>query len=99
MQRVRPVLLATMVILALMGVRPTPPVGALSATSSVDSRLRPEREVGSRNGGGPVIQGYVYNAYVRSAAEVKLQAVTVNASGAVTARHVGFVRAIVPLND
>src|SRR5258708_22659770 len=67
MQRLRPVLLATMVILALMGVRPTPPAGALSATSSVDSRLRLEWEGGSRHGGRPVIQGYVYNDYVRSA--------------------------------
>ena len=99
MQRIRPVLLATMVILALMGVRPTPPAGALSATSSVDSRLRLEWEVGSRHGGRPVIQGYVYNHYVRSAAEVQLQVDTVDASGAVTSRQVGFVRGIVPLND
>src|SRR5260370_18709924 len=84
--------------LALMGVRPTPPVGALSAASSVDSRLRLEWEVGSRHG-GPVIQGYVYNDYVRSAAEVQLQVDTVNASGAVTSRQVGFVRGIVPLSD
>ena len=70
MKRIRPVLLATMVILTLVGVRPTPPAGALSATSSVDSRLRLEWEVGSRHGGRPVIQGYVYNDYLRSAAEV-----------------------------
>ncbi len=55
MKRIRPVLLATMVILTLVGVRPTPPAGALSATSSVDSRLRLEWEVGSRHGGRPVI--------------------------------------------
>jgi len=99
MKRIRPVLLATMVILTLVGVRPTPPAGALSATSSLDSRLRLEWEVGSRHGGRPVIQGYVYNDYVRSAAEVQLQVDTVNASGAVTSRQVGFVRGIVPLND
>src|SRR5260370_21283470 len=88
-----------MVILTLVGVRPTPPAGALSATSSVDSRLRLEWEVGSRHGGRPVIQGYVYNDYVRSAAEVQLQVDSVNASGAVTSRPGGFVRGIVPLND
>src|SRR5260370_36190439 len=99
MKRIRPVLLATTVILILVGVRPTPPAGALSATSSVDSRLRLEWEVGSRHGGRPVIQGYVYNDYVRSAAEVQLQVDTVDASGAGTSRQVGFVRGIVPLND
>src|SRR5260370_3521993 len=88
-----------MVILTLVGVRPTPPAGAMGATSSVDSRLRLEWEVGSRQGGRPVIQGYVYNDYVRSAAEVQLQVDSVNASGAVTSRQVGFVRGIVPLND
>src|SRR4029077_5439210 len=81
MQRIRPVLLATIVILALMGVRPTPPAGALSATSSVDSRLRLEWEVGSRHGGRPVIQGYVHNDYVRSAAEGELPVDTANGSG------------------
>jgi len=99
MKRIRPVLLATMVILTLVGVRPTPPAGALSATSSVDSRLRLEWEVGSRHGGRPVIQGYVYNDYLRSAAEVQLQVDTVDASGAVTSRQVGFVPGIIPLRD
>src|SRR5258708_22870454 len=99
MKRIRPVLLATMVILTLVGVRPTPPAGALSATSSVDSRLRLEGEVGSRHGGRPVIQGYVYNDYLRSAAEVQLQGHTVHPSGAVTSRQVGFLPGIIPFRD
>src|SRR5258706_3642338 len=97
MQRLRPVLLATVVILALMGVRPTPPAGALSATSSVDSRLRLEWEVGSRHGGRPVIQGYVYNDYVRSAVPVAIQGDTGDASRAVATHHVRLLPRIVPL--
>jgi hypothetical protein len=53
--KTRPWLLATMVILALAGVRPAAPAGALSAASSVDSRLRLDWEVGARHGGWPVI--------------------------------------------
>ena len=97
--RIKPLLLATMVILALMGVRPTPPAAALSATSSVDSRLRLDWEVGSRRGGRPVIQGYVYNDYLRPAAEVRLQVETLDASGTVTSRQLGFVPGIIPLRD
>ena len=85
--KIKPWLLATMVILALAGVRPTAPAGALSATSSVDSRLRLDWEVGARHGGRPVIQGYLYNDYLRSAAEVQLLVETLDASGAVTSRQ------------
>jgi len=88
-----------MVVLILADVGPTPPAGALSATSSVDSRLRLDWEVGSRHGGRPVIQGYVYNDYLRSAAEVRLQVETLDASGTVTSRQVGFVPGIIPLRD
>jgi hypothetical protein len=97
--RIKPLLLATMVVLILADVGPTPPAGALSATSSVDSRLRLDWEVGSRHGGRPVIQGYVYNDYLRSAAEVRLQVETLDASGTVTSRQVGFVPGIIPLRD
>jgi hypothetical protein len=98
MKRIKPVLLATMVILALAGL-PTGPAGALPATSSVDSRLRLDWEVGSRHGGRPVIQGYVYNDYLRAAAEVRLQVETLDASGTVTSRQLGFVPGIIPLRD
>jgi len=97
--KIKPWLLATMVILALTGIRSIPPAGALPATSSVDSRLRLDWEVGSRHGGRPVIQGYVYNDYLRSAAEVHLLVETLDASGAVTSRSVGFVRGVIPFKD
>jgi hypothetical protein len=99
MKRITPLLLATTVILALAGVRPTAPAEALSATASVDARLRLDWEVGARHGGRPVIQGYVYNDYLRSAAEVQLLVETLDASGAVTSRHVGFVRGVIPFKD
>jgi hypothetical protein len=92
-------LLAAMVVLILADVGRTPPAGALSATSSVDSRLRLDWEVGSRRGGRPVIQGYVYNDYLRAAAEVRLQVETLDASGTVTSRQLGFVPGIIPLRD
>jgi hypothetical protein len=97
--RIKPLLLATMVVLILADVGRTPPAGALSATSSVDSRLRLDWEVGSRRGGRPVIQGYVYNDYLRPAAEVRLQVETLDASGTVTSRQLGFVPGIIPLRD
>jgi hypothetical protein len=71
----------------------------LPATSSADSRLRLDWEVGARHGGRPVIQGYLYNDYLRSAAEVHLLVETVDASGAVTSRQVGFVRGVIPFKD
>jgi hypothetical protein len=97
--KTKPWLLATMAILALAGARPTAPAGALSATSTVDSRLRLDWEVGARHGGRPVIQGYLYNDYLRSAAEVHLLVESVDASGAVTSRQVGFVRGVIPFKD
>ena len=97
--KTKPWLLATMAILALAGVGPATPAGALSATSSVDSRLRLDWEVGARHGGRPVIQGYLYNDYLRSAAEVRLLVETLDASGGVTARQVGFVLGVIPFKD
>ena len=97
--RIKPLLLATMVVLILADVGRTPPAGALSATSSVDSRLRLDWEVGSRRGGRPVIQGYVYNDYLRAAVEVRLQVETLDASGTVTSRQLGFVPGIIRLRD
>jgi hypothetical protein len=99
MKWIKPWLLATMVILALVAARPTAPAGALGAAASVDSRLRLDWEVGARHGGRPVIQGYLYNDYLRSAAEVRLLVETLDASGGVTARQVGFVRGVIPFKD
>jgi hypothetical protein len=92
-------LLATMALVAL-GTWSTPsPAVALSATSSVDRRVRLDWEVGTGRGGRPVIQGYVYNDYGRPAADVHLLVETLDASGAVVARNIGFVRGVVQFND
>ena len=97
--KTKPWLLATLVMLALAGAGPTAPAGALGAASSVDARLRLDWELGARHGGRPVIQGYLYNDYLRSAAEVQLLVETLDASGGVTARQVAFVRGVTPFRD
>jgi hypothetical protein len=91
--------LTTMALVAL-GTWSTPsPAVALSAASSVDARVRLDWEVGTGRGGRPVIQGYVYNDYGRPAADVHLLVETLDASGAVIARNIGFVRGVVQFND
>lgn len=95
----RRLLLATMAVLALAAGSPVRPAAALSATSSVDARIRLDWEVGTTRGGRPVIQGYVYNDYGRPASDVQLLVETLDASGAVIGRTVGFVRGVVQLND
>jgi len=90
--------LTIIVAVVWTSVLPLPPVAAFSATSSADARLRLDWEVGTRRG-RPVIQGYVYNDYLRAAANVVLLVETLDASGAVTARTIGFVRGVVPFND
>src|SRR5258707_4726936 len=98
MKPIKYLLLAAMASLTLASFHPTTPAMALSATSSVDSRIRLDWEVGARHG-RPVIQGYVYNDYLRAAYNVQLLVETLDASGTVIARGVGFVRGIVPFND
>ena len=68
---------------------------AVSAPSGIDPRIRLDWEAGTRRGGKPVIQGYVYNDYGRPATDVHLLVETLDASGAVIARDVGFVRGVV----
>ena len=91
-------LTASLAILVMASLHPTPPAAALSATSSVESRIRLDWEVRTRHG-RPVIQGYVYNDYFRAAANVRLLVETLDASGAVIARDVGVVRGVVAFND
>src|SRR5690242_19878271 len=91
-------LTASVTIFALATFHPTRPAAALSATSSVDARLRLDWEAGTRRG-RPVIQGYVYNDYLRPAVNVQLVVETLDVSGAVIARNIGFVRGAVPFND
>ena len=95
----KPLLLATMALLALGAGRPVGPAAALGAASTVDPRIRLDWEAGTGRGGRPVIQGYIYNDYGRPASEVHLLVETLDASGAVIARDIGFVRGVVQLND
>jgi hypothetical protein len=75
------------------------PAAALSAASTVDSRIRLDWQVGSGRGGRPLIQGYVYNDWGRPASDVHLLVETLDASGAVVGRAIGFVRGVVQFND
>ena len=90
---------AVMAIVALACAWPPAPAGALSAAASVDSRLRLDWQAGASRGGKPLITGYVYNDYVRSAADVRLLVEALDASGVTLSRDVGFVPGIVPLRD
>ena len=98
----KPLLLATMALLALGPGSPVSPVReapALSAASSIDPRIRLDWEVGTGRAGRPVIRGYVYNDYGRPASDVHLLVETLDGSGAVIARNIGFVRDVVHLYD
>jgi hypothetical protein len=98
----KPLLLATMALLALGPGSPVSPVreaSALSAASSIDPRIRLDWEVGAGRAGRPVIRGYVYNDYGRPASDVHLLVETLDGSGTVIARNIGFVRGVVQLND
>jgi hypothetical protein len=98
----KPLLLATVALLALgpgSPISPVRPASALSAASSIDPRIRLDWEVGAGRAGRPVIQGYVYNDYGRPASDVHLLVETLDASGAVIARNIGFVRGVVQLYD
>jgi len=98
MNPIKPVLLAMLLILPVGVLYPSDPAAALSAASSVDARIRLDWEVGTRHG-RPVIQGYVYNDYLRTAFNVQLLVETLDTSGVVSARAVGFVRGVVAFND
>jgi len=98
MSPINPVLLATMLILALGALCPSGPVAALSATSSVDSHIRLDWEVGTRHDGRPVIQGWVYNDFGQTAKGVRLLVETLDVSGNVIARDMGFVFGTVQFN-
>jgi hypothetical protein len=92
-------LLATMLILPVGALYPAGPTAALSAASSVDSRIRLDWEVGSGHGGRPVIQGWAYNDSGRAAKDVRLLVETLDASDNVIVRDIGFVRGVVQFND
>lgn len=67
----------------------------MDATSSIDRRIRLDWQVGAGHGGRPVIQGYVYNDYLRAASDVRLLVETLDASGTMIASDLGFVRGVV----
>ena len=91
--------LVTAAVLASGPIGGPAPAAAVSVPSGIDARLRLDWEAGTRRGGRPVIQGYVYNDYGRPAADVHLLVETLDAAGAVVARSIGFVRGVVQFKD
>jgi hypothetical protein len=91
--------LAAAVLLALWPITAPAPAAAVSAPSGIDARIRLDWEAGTRRGGKPAIQGYVYNDYGRPATDVHLLVETLDASGAVIAKTIGFVQGVVQFND
>ncbi|MGH7299976.1 MAG: hypothetical protein ACREKQ_00675 [Candidatus Rokuibacteriota bacterium] len=76
----------------------TAPAVAVSAPSGIDARIRLDWEAGTRRG-KPVIEGYVYNHHGRPAIDVRLLVETLDPSGAVIARTIGFVHGVVPFDN
>lgn len=70
-----------------------------SSPSGIDSRLRFEWEVSQSRSGRPVISGYLYNDDGRAAKNVILLVETLDASGQVVERTIGFVPSVVPVFD
>lgn len=96
LQRLSAAVVATV---ALVSTWPVVPAGAFPATESVDARLRLDWQAGTSRGGRPVIAGYVYNDYVRSAGDVRLLVEAIDAAGVRIGRDMGFVPRVVPLRD
>lgn len=103
MTTIKALVLATAVILTFgltLGPLVMPaPAAAVSTPSGIDPRIRLDWEPGTGRGGKPVIQGYVYNDYGRPASDVHLLVETLDASGAVIARTIGFVQGTIQFND
>jgi len=99
MKAIKALVLVMGAILAVGPIAMPTPAAAVSAPSGIDSRIRLDWEAGTKRGGRPVIQGYVYNDHGRPAVDVHLLVETLDASGAVTARTIGFVVGTVQFND
>jgi len=99
MKTIKALVLAMAAILALGPIGMPAPAAAVSAPSEIDPRIRLDWEAGTKRGGQPVIQGYVYNDYGRPAIDVHLLVETLDASGAVAARTIGFVVGTIQFND
>ncbi|HKC08614.1 MAG TPA: hypothetical protein VKJ67_17215 [Methylomirabilota bacterium] len=99
MKTIKALVLMTAAVLALgPAVMPAPAV-AVPTPQGIDSRLRLDWEAGTKRNGKPVIQGYLYNDYGRPASDIHLLVETLDASGAVIARTIGFVQGVVQFND
>jgi hypothetical protein len=99
MKAIKALVLVMGAILVMEPIAIPAPATAVSAPSGIDSRIRLDWETGTKRGGKAVIQGYVYNDYGRPAVDVHLLVETLDASGAVTARAIGFVVGAVQFND
>ena len=99
MKGIKALMLVMGAILAVGPIARPAPATAVSAPSGIDSRIRLDWDAATRRGGKPVIQGYVYNDYGRPASDVHLLVETLDASGAVTARTIGFVVGTIQFND
>jgi hypothetical protein len=75
------------------------PAAAASVPSGIDARILLDWEAGVSRRGRPVIRGYVINQHGRPAADVRLLVESLDASGAVVARAIGFVPGLVQFND
>src|SRR5882724_1927608 len=98
MTTINALVLATATVLAL-GLALGPIVMPAPAPSGIDPRIRLDWEAGTGRGGKPAIQGYLYNDYGRPASDIHLLVETLDASGAVIARTIGFVQGTVQFND
>lgn len=99
MKTTRAIVLAMAAMLAAAPIGTPAPAAAAAAPSGIDPRIRLDWEAGTSRRGKPVIQGYVYNDYGRPATDVHLLVETLDASGAVVARTIGFVRGAVQFSD
>ena len=99
MQTIKALGLLMGAILAVGPLAVPAPAVAVSVPSGIDARIRLDWEAGTKRSGKTVIQGYVYNDHGRPAADVHLLVETLDASGAVTARTIGFVVGVVQFND
>src|SRR5258706_9505488 len=99
MKTIKALVLMTAAVLALGPAVMPAPAGAVPTPQGIDPRIRLDWEAGTRRGGKPAIQGYLYNDYGRPASDIHLLVETLDASGAVIARTIGFVQGTVQFND
>ena len=67
------------------------PATAVMAPSGIDPQLRLDWDAGPTRGGRPAVTGYVYNDSNRPANHVQLLVESLDASGQVIERAIGFI--------